>query len=137
MGAFPEPMLHHPLEQGWGSSWKPQELLKPYRRLFLWAVASHYRFIRLGRQRAAGHLHNCSPGFKACASRKQALPGSWGMGRLARVNTGVQCSQGRSGAGTFLAYTPGRGHTGTFTRLKSKSFWASQVPQKELPGVLF
>lgn len=44
------------------------------------------------------------------------------MGRLGRVNTGVQCSQGRSGAGTFLTYTPVRGHTGTFRGPKTKSF---------------
>lgn len=65
MGAFPELILHHPLEQGWGSSWEPQEPLKQYRKLSLWAVASHYKFIRQESQRAAGHLHNYSPGSKA------------------------------------------------------------------------
>lgn len=76
MGAFPELILHHPLEQGWGSSWRPQELLKPYRKLFLWAVASHDRFIQQGSPRAAGHLHNYSPGLKARPSRKQPCLGA-------------------------------------------------------------
>lgn len=37
------------------------------------------------------------------------------------LNTGVLCSKGRSGAGTFLAYTPVRGHTGTFTHFKARA----------------
>lgn len=61
---------------------------------------------------------------------RHAVLGSWG-----RVNTGLPCSQGSSGADTFLTYTPVTGHTGTFTDLK-QGLQASQGPPEELPGVL-
>lgn len=37
------------------------------------------------------------------------------------LNTGVLCWKGRSGAGTFLTYTPVRGHIGTFTHFKARA----------------